>query len=486
MTGRTGAVLGVLAALGACSESSPSLRLQVESPAQGTDAYPFDAADELRLSIAEAGDTEDLSLVSAELGGPLALSEVPFGDDLVVHLSALVSGVEIAYGRSCVLDLSDESRLDVVARVYLSRAVRWGASADPLEPTRFGALAFAQADGSAVFIGGGAPVAERFDPLESGAFEPLSVQPEARIGGAVARFNDGSAAIVGGRTPAGDIESRVEILDAARATLQSFDGPGVVDHAAVTLVDDRVLVAGGRAGPAGVIGDATVVTRDAAVSLEPAALLVPRADHTLTRLSDEVGADVLVVGGRGAGGGPVAQAELFRPLRETFVTLPGAELNVPRWNHRAILLPGGFVLIVGGVSDDPDGPAGPLPPAVGDPVAVSALELFDPVEGRFVAAGELPPGAGLTEETATLLPDGRVLLAGGRDAAGEPVTTAFIARLDPIDGRVDVSPTDDLDVARAGHSAVVLCDGTVLVMGGTSQSDAPGAERYNPPSAGRR
>ena len=107
------------------------------------------------------------------------------------------------------------------------------------------------------------------------------------------------------------------------------------------------------------------------------------------------------------------------------------------------------------------------------------------MQGAFTSAGVMPGRGGLTELTATPLPDGRVLLAGGRDADGNPVATVLIARLDPLSGLVDIVATDDLSVPRAGHAAVALCDGTVLVVGGTDDASAA-AERYNPPSIGRR
>ncbi|HWU86590.1 MAG TPA: hypothetical protein VN253_04920, partial [Kofleriaceae bacterium] len=72
----------------------------------------------------------------------------------------------------------------------------------------------------------------------------------------------------------------------------------------------------------------------------------------------------------------------------------------------------------------------------------------------------------------------------GRDATGAPVDAAFIIRIDPLGGGIDVVNTDRLAVKRAGHQATLLCDGTVLLVGGTTEP-VP-AERYNPPSSGRR
>src|SRR5206468_6209021 len=59
--------------------------------------------------------------------------------------------------------------------------------------------------------------------------------------------------------------------------------------------------------------------------------------------------------------------------------------------------------------------------------------------------------------TATLLTDGRVLVAGGRDGAG---TSAEI--YDPVKGSWTLAAT--LHVAREGHTATLLRDGTVLVL----------------------
>jgi hypothetical protein len=143
---------------------------------------------------------------------------------------------------------------------------------------------------------------------------------------------------------------------------------------------------------------------------------------------------------------------------------------VPRSEHTAMRMPDGSVLIIGGFD------------ALDQPVP--KLELFS-VDGGFVEAGVLPDGAGLVDFAATTLPDGRILITGGRQVRNGPaVNTAYIARLNSIIGAVDVVATDHLAAARAGHQAVVLCDGTVLISGGTPVPFR--AERYNPPPDGRR
>ncbi|HTM21192.1 MAG TPA: hypothetical protein VL172_11805, partial [Kofleriaceae bacterium] len=218
------------------------------------------------------------------------------------------------------------------------------------------------------------------------------------------------------------------------------------------------------------IGDGDTLAPPALVG---AALKTPRTEHTATRLSDETGADVLIIGGKDAAGLPVGTVEVFRPLSDEFEEVIGATMLVPRWGHIAVRLPGGFVLVLGGWQ--PDGLGGQMP--------VADMELYDPVLGRFTSAGRLASTAGVNDLTATPLPDGRVLLAGGRNEAGTPVSTTLIAQLDPANGRVNIIATNSLAAARAGQAAIALCDGTVLLVGG---ADGAPAERYNPPAAGRR
>jgi hypothetical protein len=242
---------------------------------------------------------------------------------------------------------------------------------------------------------------------------------------------------------------------------------------AVTLSDGRIVVFGGGpvggapfATPVEIAGDgANVAIRDLA-----ATMAVPRRGASATRLSDDLGASVLVAGGIDLDGALVPSAELWRPLREDFAQGFAPTMRVPRTRHEAVRMPDGSVLFIGGID------------AAGQPIRT--LELFT-VAGGFIEAGTLPPGAGVVDASITVLPDGRVLVAGGRETAqGEPVLSAYIINLDPLDGSVDAVTTDRIGRARAGHAAARLCDGTIVVLGGTPAASP--VERYQPPPLARR
>jgi hypothetical protein len=201
-------------------------------------------------------------------------------------------------------------------------------------------------------------------------------------------------------------------------------------------------------------------------------LATARSRHTATRLGDDVGAPILIVGGLDGAGMPVPSAELYKPLSYEVLASGGSApmMRVPRSQHLAARLPDGSVLIVGGLD------------AAGVPVAT--LERFTLDQG-FIDAGTLPNDVGLLDVTAVTLPDGRVLFAGGRRTVdGPPVAATFQAFLDPQDGNFVLLGTDPLAVPRAGARAALLCDGTVLLSGGTSAASVP--ERYNPSPDGRR
>jgi hypothetical protein len=483
-------VFAIALLAGACSSDASALIPIVDVPAADSDAYPYAAIDTLELSIAREGDPEALALVTAEPGESLDLSGIPFGDGLVVHLSGRAAGTELAYGRTCSVDVL-EGGVPLEPHLYFSRLVRWGKGPDLASP-RSGGVSGIVVPGSelALFRNEADGQVDVVDPRSSFG-GPLATNLEAsvalRSAGTLSSFA-GGALVVGGVDDSGDGVPIVEHIRPDEVNqgnqVVSITGPRAAEHRSITLEDGSVLVTGGKGqssqGASFVMStvawlytslEGELVARE----LDPG-LTTPRAQHSMTRLGNEIGADVLIIGGIDAADQAVTTTELYRPLRDAFETVDSAQLIVPRYAHQAVRLPGGFVLVIGGLAP----PVGP-----GDPVPVRDLELYDPVQGVFSAAGTLPSGAGITDMSVTELPDGRFLLSGGRDIDGVPVNSALIARFDAIDGVVDITPTDSLAVARAGHAAVVLCDGTVLVSGGVD-AGSTATERYSPPSTGRR
>jgi hypothetical protein len=98
------------------------------------------------------------------------------------------------------------------------------------------------------------------------------------------------------------------------------------------------------------------------------------------------------------------------------------------------------------------------------PAATLGAETESPASGSFSQVGSLAEAR--YAHTASLLPDGRVLVIGGR---GEDDNTIASAEAwDPATGTF--GPSGPLAKARDGHTATLLPDGRVLVVGGRHES----------------
>ncbi len=108
-----------------------------------------------------------------------------------------------------------------------------------------------------------------------------------------------------------------------------------------------------------------------------------------------------------------------------------------------------------------------------------------PASGSFAPTGSLDQAR--SQHTANLLPDGRVLVVGGQDWNGEDHVQLASAELwDPATQAF--AGTGSLVEARAGHTATLLHDGRVLVAGGPGSEGilAPAELRIRRPACSPR
>jgi hypothetical protein len=179
----------------------------------------------------------------------------------------------------------------------------------------------------------------------------------------------------------------------------------------------------------------------------------PVSNQTATLLAN---GKVLIAGGL-SNGDSVASAELFDPATDMF-TATGS-MGTPRAYHSATLLANGKVLIAGGryqccVGVEPYG------------VTLQSAELYDPSTGTFSPVGNM---VGSREQhSATLLNDGTVLVAGGLIVLG-PSEPDFHSRAEIYDpGSGKFLWVSNMSNARYDHTATLLPNGQVLIAGGTN------------------
>jgi Kelch motif protein/galactose oxidase-like protein len=221
-------------------------------------------------------------------------------------------------------------------------------------------------------------------------------------------------------------------------------------HSATLMPNGRVLIAGGM--------ERNGVWLDSAELYDPA---TGRFSETGKMHEERAGAaavllgngKILVAGGNNGSGKSLASAEIYDPLSNQFAMT--GSMGAPRGHAGAVLLKNGRVLIVGGS-------------ASGDNDQLTTAEIYDPSTGRFTPTGSMHFRR--SAFTATLLDDGRVLVAGGLSGGQYPYhkVEATAEIYDPLAGRF--FEAGEMSVPRYKQGAALLPDGKVLIAGGSNEN----------------
>lgn len=223
---------------------------------------------------------------------------------------------------------------------------------------------------------------------------------------------------------------------------------------ATLLPSGRVLIVGGWSGSAS-LPSAELYNPGSGAWVAAEAMTERRQGHTATLLPT---GKVFIAGGS-SGTASVATAELYDPGAGAW-TATSAVMTVARGFHSATLLPSGNVLVAGGCA------------GANCAAQVRAVELYDPGAGTWTGAAAMTTAR--DSHTATLLPSGKVLVAGGGSSSAE--------LFDPGAGSWTAAAA--MTTGRGSHTATLLPSGKVLVTGGLVGATAVSSAELFDPSAG--
>lgn len=257
-------------------------------------------------------------------------------------------------------------------------------------------------------------------------------------------------------------------LQEISASPSSFSATGSLvtaryNHAQTLLPNNKVLVVGGADSSGNALASAEIYDPNTKIWSATGSLAVARVGHTATLLANGM---ILVAGGQNQSG-YLASTELYDPA--TGVWTNTGNLSTPRAAHTSTLLSSGKVLVTGGAN------------ATG---TQKSAEAYNPATGTWASGGNL--FAARQRHTATLVvdtfspsnPTTRLLLAGGRNESG-PLNSceAWDINANGLGNSASL-PTA---APRVGHTATLLPNGLVLLTGGSNSGGFVAmSELYDP------
>ena len=356
----------------------------------GTPAAPAPGGDRIEASAQESSADSAKSTTI----GTFAFTAM-MGLDRQDHTATVLPGgkVLIAGGRG--LGRGRDLKSWDAAELYDPATDSWSSTGPMAEPRALHTATLLN-DSRVLVVGnkGKKTSPEVYDPA-AGTWSPVGDTVESRSEHREALLHDGRVLVSGGKGVTLQHLASTELYDPATGTWSM--GPDMADeranHTLTLLRDGRVLAVG---------SDVSLAHLASAELYDPAgdswsstgSMSEGRAFHTATLLGD---GRVLVVGGK-----ENTSAEVYEPSSGTWSS--AANMDRARAEHTATLLTDGRVLVLGGW------------PQEEKQEAWAVAEVYDPATKTWSLGTEA--GVGRFGFTATLLPDGRVLLVGGQGKRG--------------------------------------------------------------------
>ena len=390
--------------------------------------------------------------ITAVYGGFSGISALTVGMPNLVSITVTPSAASVSVGSSqqfvAVGKYSDGSTQDITT------SVSWASSSGTVSTVSTTGLATTLAAGNATITASFSSVTGNASLTATSGTLALNT---SRYQHNATLLNNGSVLIAGGQTcpSAGSCTylSSAELYNPSSGSVTNTGSLATPRTAAAVLLGNgKVLVAGGlscdSSGNCASLSSAEIYDPGAGTFSLAGNMTAARDSHTMTLLSN---GQVLIAGGETCTSASsctaLSSAELYDPIAGTF-TATGS-LSAARFNAAAVALSSGQVLIAGGF-DGANYPA--------------SAELFNPATGSFSASGTLnTPRAGAT---ATLLDSGQVMIAGGSTCSSPGCPTAATELYASGSFYYPTYPTGNMNVSRFGQTASLLTNGQVLFTGG--------------------
>ncbi len=276
--------------------------------------------------------------------------------------------------------------------------------------------------------------------IESGRSEAMLPMSEPRASHVAAPLRNGKVLVAGGWT-GNTTTASADVFDPQTHTFSPVKSMATprMDATATPLLDGLILVAGGATATNQPTSKAEIFNHIDGRFSATDSMREARVHHTAIRLND---GRVLLVGGLRGRNLATNSAEIYDPSTGAFTTT--GSMQQARCKHGAVKLKDGRVMVIAGSTD------------CGDRHRIAQTEIYDPRTGQFTTGPSLQNPRYKIADAASVLPSGVVVVSGDANdvETWTPGTHAF------------VKANGNISAGLAFSTATVLPNGSVLVLGG--------------------